>query len=115
QAHWLEKISEFNYKIRYVPGAENVLADALSQIYSNDKPGTVRACSEYTYHDVINNDVLLSHNITMPVLVDIEAASISLGIFAMQTCNASKRTENSWEFACRMRDKCFMLHSPCEQ
>ncbi|KIK53994.1 hypothetical protein GYMLUDRAFT_249892 [Collybiopsis luxurians FD-317 M1] len=41
QARWLEKISEFNFKVRYVPGIENVLADALSRLYSNDKSGTV--------------------------------------------------------------------------
>lgn len=30
QARWIEKTSTFNYEIRYVPGEENTLADALS-------------------------------------------------------------------------------------
>jgi hypothetical protein len=48
QAHWIEKISSFNFEVVYVPGSKNVLADALSRIYSNDAPGTVRSHSEYT-------------------------------------------------------------------
>ena len=83
--------------------------------YSNDKPGTVRARSEYTYHDVIDNDALLSHNITMPVLVDTEATFNSPNLFAMQTRTGGKRVETSWEFACRMKNKCFILHGPREQ
>ena len=51
QARWLEKIAEYDFRIEYVPGVENILADALSRIYSNDQPGTVRAPSEYTQHD----------------------------------------------------------------
>ena len=30
QACWLEKISSFDFEVVYVPGSENVLADALS-------------------------------------------------------------------------------------
>ena len=29
QARWVEKISEFDFKVVYVPGSENVVADAL--------------------------------------------------------------------------------------
>jgi hypothetical protein len=62
QARWIEKISEFDFEVVYVPGTENVLANALSRIYSNEAPGTVRSRSEYTYHDVVNNDVLVYHD-----------------------------------------------------
>lgn len=43
QARWLEKISEFDFVVVYVPGADNILSDALSRLYSNDEAGTVRA------------------------------------------------------------------------
>jgi hypothetical protein len=65
----LEKVSEFDFKVIYVPGSQNILSDTLSRLYSNDEPGTVRARSEYMYHDVINNNVLSAHAISMPVLV----------------------------------------------
>jgi len=42
QARWMEKISEFDFKVIYVPGEQNTLADTLSRIYSEDKDGTVR-------------------------------------------------------------------------
>ena len=76
QARWMEKLSEFDFVVEYVPGADNVLADALSRIYSNDAPGTVRAPSEYTEHDELAAHVPsegLSEIISMPVLVGLEA------------------------------------------
>ena len=51
QARWIEKISMFDFEVLYVPGAENILSDALSRIYCFDAPGMVRAASEYTEHD----------------------------------------------------------------
>ena len=48
QARWLEKISPFNFKVVYIEGNENIVADALSRMYSNDSPGTVRSQSEFT-------------------------------------------------------------------
>ncbi|KAF8666245.1 hypothetical protein RHS04_09699 [Rhizoctonia solani] len=47
QVRWLETINEFDCTIRYIEGSQNVLADALSRMYSKDKKGTVRAASEY--------------------------------------------------------------------
>jgi hypothetical protein len=47
QARWLETLSEFDFEVIYLPGEENVLADALSRMYSNEPVGTVRAASEY--------------------------------------------------------------------
>jgi hypothetical protein len=75
QARWLEKISQFDFEVIYVPGAENILSDALSRLYSSDAPGTVRARSEYTYHDVVDNDSITAHLISMPVLVGAEGAN----------------------------------------
>ncbi|PIL25630.1 hypothetical protein GSI_11379 [Ganoderma sinense ZZ0214-1] len=79
QARWMEKIAEYDFKIEYVPGVENVLADALSRIYSNDQPGTVRAPSEYTQHDdgAAAPVSLSAHAVSVPVLVDVEGRAAS--------------------------------------
>jgi hypothetical protein len=66
-------MSSFDFKIECVPGSENILSDALSQIYAFDAPGTVRARGEYTDHDIVSNDGLARHNVTMPVYVGNEA------------------------------------------
>ena len=74
QACWLEKISLFSFEIIYIAGSENAVADALSWMYANDSPGTVHARSEYTYHDVDNNDTSdLIDRSDLPVLAGIEA------------------------------------------
>ncbi|GBE85305.1 Retrovirus-related Pol polyprotein from transposon 17.6 [Sparassis crispa] len=81
QAHWLELISEFDFEIQYVPGIENVLADALSRIYAHDAPGTICAESEYTEHDD-GDDFglrLAAHAISVPVLVGHEASRMHTG------------------------------------
>ena len=70
---WLEKISEFDFNIRYIPGMENILPDALSRLYSNDAPGTVRAPSEYVQFADEGVDEALHNLISMPVLVGTEA------------------------------------------
>jgi len=79
QARWCEKISEFNFEIVYVPGTENVVADALSRMYSNDSNGTVRAPSEYTYFDVINDDIEVDSTLdaTVPILAGIDATLVA--------------------------------------
>lgn len=80
QVRWLEKISNFTFEVVYIAGSENVVADALSRIYSNDSVGTVRAKSEFTYHDVNDDDTTSidgadrsTINENLPVLVGIEA------------------------------------------
>ena len=60
QACWLEKISRFTFDVVYIAGSENIVADTLSQIYSNDSVGTVRARSEFTYHDVNDDEMVTS-------------------------------------------------------
>ena len=116
QACWLEKVSEFNFEIKYIPGTENILSNALSRLYSNDEPGTVCARSKYTYHDVINNDVLSTHAISMPILVRKEGEAVLL-----PKCRGCKKAEpaetgcpeTSHEFAARVKDN-FVLKGPVE-
>ena len=79
QACWMEKISEFDFEVIYIPGSKNILSDVLSQLYSYDEPGTVCARSEYMYHDILDNDGLKLHSVSMPLLVGLEALNISLG------------------------------------
>jgi hypothetical protein len=51
QHQWLDILNEFDYKIHYIPGETNVLADALSRIYSDEPLGIERAVSEYVGDD----------------------------------------------------------------
>ncbi|RXW12777.1 hypothetical protein EST38_g13076 [Candolleomyces aberdarensis] len=75
KARWLEKIASFDFTVVYVPGTENVLADSLSRMYSNDAPGTIRAPSEYTYFDIADNDTSDFTKSTAPLLTGFEALS----------------------------------------
>ncbi|KAJ3474471.1 hypothetical protein NLI96_g12441 [Meripilus lineatus] len=47
QHRWVDVLNEFDYDINYIPGETNVLADALSRIYSDEPTGIQRAKSEY--------------------------------------------------------------------
>lgn len=58
QAHWIEKISSFNFCIEYTAGSENILAGALSRMYSNDSPGMECARSEFTAFNVMDEESL---------------------------------------------------------
>lgn len=55
--------------MKYVPGTENILSDSLLRLYAFDKPGTVHTRSEYTYHNIIDNNVMLTHLVSAPLLV----------------------------------------------
>jgi len=79
QARWVEKLGDFDFEIRYLPGVENILPDALSRMYSYDALGMVRAPSEFTQHDEearVAKGRPLTHIITMPVLVGAEACAM---------------------------------------
>ena len=56
QARWLEKISDFDFTVKYIPGTTNILADTLSYIYSGDLLGTTHSKHEYTLE--LNEDNL---------------------------------------------------------
>ncbi|KAF5353903.1 hypothetical protein D9756_007285 [Leucocoprinus leucothites] len=84
QARWLEKMGEFSFEVIYVPGTENILSDALSCLYSNDGPGTMRALSEYTYHDIVDVECVPRSLITMPLLVGLEGEAELLALMCSQ-------------------------------
>lgn len=100
----------------YVAGSENVLADALSRMHSNDVPGTVRARSEYTYHDVLDDDTAMVLTSQMPILAGIEAAAATRPRRARKIVEPAEtgRAETLKEFATRMVGK-FVLKGPRER
>lgn len=53
QHRWVDVLNEFNFTIYYILGHTNILADALSRIYSDEPEGIVRASSEYMSDDSI--------------------------------------------------------------
>lgn len=60
-----------------MPEADNVLADVLLRIYSNDSASDARVHSEYTYHDVVDDDIdVLPGGIDR--MSEVEAAAIGL-------------------------------------
>jgi hypothetical protein len=72
QACWMEKLREFDFNVQYLPGEENILPDALSQLYSHDVPGTMQAVSEFTEYDDSGMELpraCMAGLVTMPVLV----------------------------------------------
>jgi hypothetical protein len=107
QARWLEKISSFDFEVVYILGSENVLADALSRMYAYDSPGTVRAQSEYSYVDVVDDDTsqlsTLSRGLPISMLAGMEAR--------VMTLRHLPRPESSREFAKRMVNR-FALRGP---
>ena len=72
QARWLEKNSLFNFMVEYAAGSENMLADALSGMYSNDSPGTECARLEFTSFDSMDEEPVELVN-DMVLLAGIEA------------------------------------------
>ena len=112
QAQWIEKISEFNFDVVYVVGSKNVVADALSRMYSADSPGTVCTASEYTYFDVVNDDSLDLVETSLPVLAGVEARVAVQRRPRKSTPGAETgRPETSREFAAQMKDH-FVVKGP---
>ena len=112
QARWLEKISSFTFEVVYIAGCENILADALSRMYSNDSVGTERARSEFTFHDVVDEDVLFLGLLAeeLPVLAGMEARMVTRRSSRART--PSRKAVLAEEAAAsRMKDR-FVLGRP---
>lgn len=68
QARWLEVLSEFDFEIIHIPGVDNILADSLSRLYSDEKSGVVRAPSEYiAAEDEFSEEKRLLEVVTAPM------------------------------------------------
>lgn len=113
QARWLEKISSFVFEVVYIAGSENVLADALSRMYSNDSPGTERAPSEFTAFDVTDEEPveLVSDMVLLSGIDAVVATHKSSGPNRTELGAESGRPETAREFAHRMKDR-FVLCGP---
>ena len=120
QARWIEKISMFDFEVIYVPGAKNILSDALSCIYSFDAPGTVRAASKYTKHDdTVHGIVHALQAVLNPVLVSSKgvAASFAVNYVGHKNKKAAEspaetgHPETGEEFAAWVQDE-FILRGP---
>ena len=99
----------------YVPGSENVVADALSCMYSSDSVGTVHAKSEYMYFDVVNEDNMDLEETMMPVLAGLEVyAAVQKRPRRVLPGAETGRLETSKEFAAHVKD-CFVLRPPAER
>ncbi|CAD6961547.1 unnamed protein product [Tilletia controversa] len=69
QIHWLEYLSRFTYKIQYVAGETNVVADYLSRFWENP---TVPS----EPHDFVNADARLSDEDEEPSMTTLYSAAI---------------------------------------
>jgi len=79
QARWLEKLSEFNFTVKYVAGEENILPDALSRLYEYDEPEMIRAPTEYSQYNADVETSTMSERpvLSAPLLVGMEALAMS--------------------------------------
>ena len=115
QAQWIEKISEFSFEVEYIAGSENVVADALSQMYSADSLGTIRAKSNYTYFDVVNKDGLDLEETSAPILTGIEGhVAVQRHLQKAISGAETGRPKTSKEFTVWMRDH-FVLKPSAER
>ncbi|KAF8690216.1 hypothetical protein AX14_003067 [Amanita brunnescens Koide BX004] len=67
QHRWLDILNEFTFTINYIPGESNVLADALSRIYSDEPSGIVRSETEYVGKDDEETDTEDLPGVSRPI------------------------------------------------
>ena len=111
QACWMERLSEFNFKVLYVPGKENILPDVLSWMYEFDAPGTIQSQEEYLQCDLDIVDVSPvppTELISVPLLVGQEAITPSV---RRSHCLVDKHVDGEVPApGTKWMPKCVMLH-----
>lgn len=101
QARWLEVLSEFDFEIIHIPGVDNILADSLSRMYSDDHPGTVRAPSEYVGVEEENApSKLLLNLVTAPLYIG-EPLQLLASSLPVREPSTRIKSQNAW----RLRDE----------
>ena len=94
-----------------------MVADALLRLYLNDLPGTQCARSEFTYHDVMDDDTSHVEDVAL-ILAGIEAKVATR--CSVRVCHPTKKAlageelESSVDFASCLKDH-FVLRGPAEQ
>jgi hypothetical protein len=113
QACWIEKISLFDLEVLYIPGTENMVADALSWMYSNDVPGIIHVHSKCMYHAVGDGDFEVSGDLRIRTGLEVRAAAHRRpGKIITRT--ETGRSKTSRGFVAHMHDN-FVLRGPVER
>ncbi|SGZ33170.1 BQ5605_C041g11939 [Microbotryum silenes-dioicae] len=59
QARWLDTLAEFDYNLRYLPGEDNIVADAMSRYsFTDPLPTLVAAVSHVKLSDAVKQQIL---------------------------------------------------------
>ncbi|SGZ27798.1 BQ5605_C026g10191 [Microbotryum silenes-dioicae] len=59
QARWLDTLAEFDYDLRYLPGEDNIIADAMSRYsFTNPLPTLVAGVSHVKLSDAVKQQIL---------------------------------------------------------
>ncbi|SGY48584.1 BQ5605_C001g00666 [Microbotryum silenes-dioicae] len=59
QARWLDTLAEFDYDLRYLPGEDNIVADAMSRYsFTDPLPTLVAAVSHVKLSDAVKQQIL---------------------------------------------------------
>jgi len=84
QQRWIDILNDFDFEIIYIPGEANIIADALSRMYSFDPPSIVRAPSEFVHDDGDTKLPSQLRGLTQPVLTG-NIAEIGLDLLMAET------------------------------
>jgi len=84
QQRWIDRLNDFDFKIIYIPGEDNVITDALSQMYSYNPPSLVCAPSEFIQDEEAPLLPSQLRGLTQPMLT-CNVAEIGLDLLMVDT------------------------------